>query len=606
MRIKAIGIAPYAGLKRLMEELAEEDPELDLVAEQGDLEEGVDIARRAEKEGYELVISRGGTASLIREAVSIPVAEIPVSGYDMLRVLTLLKDYRGEVAIVGFPNISRGAAVVCDLLNLSVRTVTLRHSSEVEEQLGSLRRQGVQVVIGDVVTVRAAERLGMHGLLITSGKEAVLDAFAEGKRVYRLFSRLRGEVSLYRNILDRDRRGIVVFDGEKRILFRNAAALRFPLSAPAVESAMQELVEESLRRGSSEPRLLPLENSGVWMTAVPLDDGGREVRVAVHLEQCRWAGSPEKWGCVEIRDVRAEPKETAFHRFVGRSGALREAIRSAQKYSELDVPVWISGEPGTGKEMFALAIHRAGARGDQPFITVDSGCLKPEEWNGLIADALAGPFRRETLYLKNAERIPAKVQKRLVGLIADEGDGPRWLISTTGDLREEVRRGAFDRKLYRLLERAHLPLPPLRDRKADLEDLIRLFIAEGNSKYGKSIVGMERELIEALKGLTWPGNIEELKSAVEAMVLRSDGHYIGLRETADILERLKAEASRPTGRELDWTGTLAEMEKQIIQRVLAEEGMNQTRAAKRLGINRSTLWRKLQSIDRKTPPGNKR
>ena len=74
MRIKAIGIAPYAGLKRLMEELAEEDPELDLVAEQGDLEEGVDIARRAEKEGYELVISRGGTASLIREAVSIPVA----------------------------------------------------------------------------------------------------------------------------------------------------------------------------------------------------------------------------------------------------------------------------------------------------------------------------------------------------------------------------------------------------------------------------------------------------------------------------------------------------------------------------------------------------
>ncbi|MEW9033857.1 MAG: PrpR N-terminal domain-containing protein, partial [Planifilum fimeticola] len=120
MRVKAFGIAPYAGLKRLMEELAKEDPEMDLVVEQGDLEEGVDIARQAEKEGYELVISRGGTASLIREAVSIPVAEIPVSGYDMLRVLTLLKDYRGEVAIVGFPNITRGAAVICDLLNLPV------------------------------------------------------------------------------------------------------------------------------------------------------------------------------------------------------------------------------------------------------------------------------------------------------------------------------------------------------------------------------------------------------------------------------------------------------------------------------------------------------
>src|SRR5690606_3666438 len=132
-------------------------------------------------------------------------------------------------------------------------------------------------------------------------------------------------------------------------------------------------------------------------------------------------------------------------------------IRSAQKYSELDVPVWLSGEPGTGKEMCALALHRAGARGDQPCITADSGCLKPEEWNGLIADALAGPFRRGTLYLKNAERIPAKVQKRLVGLIADEGDGPRWLISTTGDLREEVRSRVIDRMTYLIFAPDHIP-----------------------------------------------------------------------------------------------------------------------------------------------------
>jgi len=156
------------------------------------------------------------------------------------------------------------------------------------------------------------------------------------------------------------------------------------------------------------------------------------------------------------------------------------------------------------------------------------------------------------------------------------------------------------------LGRAHLPLPPLRERKEDIDDLIPLFIAESNSKYGKSIVGMESEVIEELKRLTWPGNIEELKRAVEAMVLRSDGHYIGRHETADILERLKQEASRPAGRELDWTGTLEEMEIQIIQRVLVEEGMNQTRAAQRLGINRSTLWRKLQNIHRETPPGNKR
>src|SRR5690606_36801204 len=82
------------------------------------------------------------------------------------------------------------------------------------------------------------------------------------------------------------------------------------------------------------------------------------------------------------------------------------------------------------KEMYALAIHQASSRGDHPFIAVDSGCLKLEEWNELLADAIAGPLRRGTLYLKNAEQIPVKVQKRLGVLIADEGDGPRWMIST--------------------------------------------------------------------------------------------------------------------------------------------------------------------------------
>src|SRR5690625_6252369 len=119
--LKVLVIVPYEGLFEMMKEIDREVKDIQLQIELGNLYEGVNIAKTAENEGYHVIISRGGTASMIQEAVPIPVIDIQVSGYDVLRILTLVKGFSGKAAIVGFSNITEGAATISQLLDFDIK-----------------------------------------------------------------------------------------------------------------------------------------------------------------------------------------------------------------------------------------------------------------------------------------------------------------------------------------------------------------------------------------------------------------------------------------------------------------------------------------------------
>lgn len=183
---RILAIAPYPGLYDVLHEAAIEDPDISMRIEIGDLQEGVSLALQAELRGFDLIISRGGTASLIRGAVTLPVVDIQVSGYDMLRVLTMVKDSKKKMGVVGFPNVCRGAKIVRDLLQLDFPIFQFESEKQVGDTLKQVQQQGVELILGDVVTVDTAHKLGMIGFLITSGREAVREALAEAKRIHQL------------------------------------------------------------------------------------------------------------------------------------------------------------------------------------------------------------------------------------------------------------------------------------------------------------------------------------------------------------------------------------------------------------------------------------
>ncbi|MGV2805405.1 sigma-54-dependent transcriptional regulator, partial [Clostridium perfringens] len=146
MTIKTLFIAPYPAMSHLIEECRKEEPELEVRVEGGNLLEAGPLAKEGERLGYDVIISRGGTAKLIEPEVGIPVIDVHVSGYDMLRVLTLANHFPGKKAIVGFSNITLGAKAITDVLDIEVDVFTVEKAQEVDRLLEDLKAKGFELI----------------------------------------------------------------------------------------------------------------------------------------------------------------------------------------------------------------------------------------------------------------------------------------------------------------------------------------------------------------------------------------------------------------------------------------------------------------------------
>jgi transcriptional regulator with PAS, ATPase and Fis domain len=610
VKIKILGIAPYTGLKDLMTEQAKHVPNLDIHIEFGDLQEGVDLALSAEEQGYDVIISRGGTASMIRDVVKIPVIDIKVTGYDMLRMLTLLDDYKGGIAIVGFSNITHGATTICSLLDMNIETFTITHESEVREKLIEVQNKNIEVVIGDVVAVKMAEELGLNGMLITSGKEAVLEAFEEAKQIYQSLSTLKKEAMHYKEILQNDNRAIIMFNNNKEIVYSNYLFQKWfePFLSNGDQlyrSTSQDLWKEMISIvedawvNKKIPHRFIHNNDDVWNVNAVSNDGF----VILYIRHVQFHQSMDKQS-ISLK-FKTNSQNFSFAHISGTSKLIRNEVEKAKAYSKLNTPILIRGEAGTGKESFATSIHQLSQRRNEPFIQIDCNLIDIDEWQKFFSnDQQLSLFSDEvkfgTIYIKNIEKMPYTIQTLFFSYLNDENKSnlmkTKLIVSSNDKILQKVQQNSFIEDLFYYLSRTQINLPPLRERPEDIKDLCRLFIAEFNSFYGKQIVGVREDVLELFKQLKWQGNIKQLRNVIEESILLTTGSYIEKSEISSILERLqKDEETKHNNIVLQ--GTLQEIEEQIILKVLEEEGMNKAKAAARLGINRSTLWRKMNQVN---------
>ena len=200
---RVLGIAPFEGMKSLMSALAEEYPQMDLTLLVGDLEQGLEIARSNFHGDYDVIISRGGTAKMLKQNLPLPVVEIPVSTYDLLCTLKLagISAQAQKAAMVSFDNITANARMLCDLMGYDIDIRTVNCAEEVEPALAALRAEHYETVLCDAVANAAAKRLGLNSFLITSGADSVRQAFERAMALCRSQARLREENLFFRELL---------------------------------------------------------------------------------------------------------------------------------------------------------------------------------------------------------------------------------------------------------------------------------------------------------------------------------------------------------------------------------------------------------------------
>jgi two-component system response regulator HydG len=328
----------------------------------------------------------------------------------------------------------------------------------------------------------------------------------------------------------------------------------------------------------------------------------------------------------EFRAVRVENKQlkqeirrrdrSASTRPVGKSRRFLESLKLAEHVAPTDSTVLIQGESGTGKEVVARYIHDLSSRSDGPFLSINCGAL-PESlleselfghvkgsFTGAVRDkqGLFAAARGGTFFLDEVGEMPPSLQVKLLRVLQEREVIPvgateaipvdvRIIAATNRDLEEEIRRGNFRSDLFYRLNVIALQLPPLRDRRDDLLLLLELFLQRLSDQAGGEQKALSQEALDAVMVYEWPGNVRELENALEHAVVLSRGALI---EPQHLPERITKRRKEPLVAERSFKNpTLEVIERAYITWVLTAEGGNKTRAAEVLGIDPSTLYRKL-------------
>lgn len=321
----------------------------------------------------------------------------------------------------------------------------------------------------------------------------------------------------------------------------------------------------------------------------------------------------------EVQQLRsALDRKYGFEEIIGSSPVLLEALDVAARMAATDATVLISGETGTGKELVAKAIHMRSNRRDRPFMTINCGAIPREllesELFGHVKGSFTGALTHKqgkvemadggTLLLDEIGEMPMELQVRILRLIQEreiEKIGApkptkvdvRIIAATHRDLAAMVKQGTFREDLYYRLLVVPIKLPSLRERSADIEELVQHFFRKNRIKHGRSDLTMQPEVLQHFLEYTWPGNVRELENAIERMVLLAKGGELTLADLPDSIRRPQSNASLPVSVP-DQGMSLQAFERQLILQALKKCGGNQTQAARHLGISRRTLAYRLE------------
>ena len=317
--------------------------------------------------------------------------------------------------------------------------------------------------------------------------------------------------------------------------------------------------------------------------------------------------------------LKSGTRKTTFENMVGSSAKMRDVYRQIRLAASTDMPVLLTGETGTGKDLVARAIHQQSTRKNMVFQPIHLGALPPElvagELFGYEKGAFTGAMRSHrgffekaeggTIFLDEIGTIDEKVQISLLRLLETRkleriggnrtiSANVRIVVATNENLSEAVEQGRFREDLFFRLDIFQIVLPPVRERGGDVVLLMNHFLKQFSAEYQRDIVGISPECISALEYYDWPGNVREIKNVIHRAVLNSTG---GILLVEHLPERLQKAHKQPPEIKLPMGCTLKEAEQAVITRTLTWASNNRRRTASILGISRRTLYNKLEQYN---------
>lgn len=590
-RIRVLGIAPYEGMKSLMSSVVADYPQIDLTLFVGDMEQGLEIAKNNFHGDYDVVISRGNTAKMLRKNLALPVIEIDVSMYDILCALKLADGLTGKTAMVAFANCTSSAKLLCDLMNYDMDIYTFESAETVEPTLRQLQKNDYHSILCDMIANTTAKRLGMNSFLITSGVDSIRKAFDQALLLCQSQQRLRDENRFFRELIQGQISQTVVFDQEGNLFLST-------LDDPKPE--LLELLRRELPESQVEAERRITRNLGGMLYAIRARriTTGSLTYTAFFFDARKTPLSPSQVG---IRFSTRPEAENAFYSSIfSFAGSISDYQQDIQQISQSTSPVMVTGEDGTGKESIVSVLYMRGPLRNNPLVSINCSLLNDKSWSFLL-EHHNSPLADQgsTLYFASIDALSQERRQQLLAVLSEMEVCRRNRVIFSCVCQPGEYTSAAGSLFMDKLCCLSLYLPPLRQMAERIPTLVNLSLSHLNVDLPRQIVGAEPEALELLQHFQWPHNYTQFRRVIGELAVTASGPLITAENVRQALRKERHVGAFSPHAEnaavpLNLNRTLDEINQDVALRVVEETGGNQTAAAKRLGISRTTLWRLLQ------------
>lgn len=599
------------------------------------LEEAIPLGKKMEQEGVEVIISRRGTAHLLRENLNISVLSFPTSDIDMILSLQKASTIGKKILLPAFRNKLTGIDRIMKMLNIEVLQKTYTDSNSLEEAVMRAHQQGCDVVVGGPITIAYARDNGMKTVEVETSDDIISATIEDAKSVANANRKEREIARRYQTIINTTSDGIIAFNQEGFVTVANTKAK----DLLDIDNVTENSVHMSKLISGVEPERLLNEGNAILDNIETIDGTSYVFNHAPVFLDGKVVGGVSTFNNVDVV-MKAENKvrknlakglvsKYSTDNLIFQSRKMKKAVDHCRLYAKTQSTILITGETGTGKEILAHSIHNLSPRLNMPFVSINCAAfpeqLLESELFGYEEGAFTGSKKggkpglfelahNGTIFLDEISAAPQNVQVRLLRVLQEKevmrlGSDRlipidvRVVAAANQELSSEVKKGNFRDDLYFRLNILRINLPPLRDRIEDIPLLADHFIRQFSKKYHFTPLTIPEHYLETLKTYPWPGNIRQFRNFIVRLTLLcasefSDEVYAELYE--ELLE-FQPEIDAVTVNENSSYKHLLKQkqdksESELIQAALREANYNKSAAAKKLGISRTTLWRKMNEI----------
>lgn len=643
--IHLLFVVPYPELMEQVKEVVANHPEREKV--NADVQAlRVDEIPDIPAGTYDAIIARGYTAqkTLTKYSETTPTIRVHISGYDIIRSVYECREkyHPKKIAICGLDESLSEAASVCKILGVEVNVYAPVRNQDLPQVLNKAIEDGCDALVSGYSANLLAGKMGLNSVVIQTGAAALSQAMDEAIYTVERIRHERVISQMYKTIIYSSDAGLLYVDREGIIRVRNHVARQMngnvsimgkPLKM--VISWLEPLFCSVMKNGKVETRLISIPGSKITVSVKcsPVIANNELSGVVFNLTDVTQIQELESQIRRKLSERGLKARYT-FDQIIHKSKEIDRVIQLAGRYAASDSNVIIIGETGTGKELFAQSIHNASKRKNGPFVAVNCAAL-PEnllesELFGYVEGAFTGTSKGGkmglfeqahggTLFLDEVGEISMAIQTKLLRVLQERqvrriGDNKvinvdvRIISATNKSIRKMADVGQFRRDLVYRLDVLRLFLPPLREREADVELLFVNQLQGMAKRNGQLPVKIEAGVFPLLCQYPFFGNIRELRNIAERVFVLHEGDIINAHDVH--------EALYPADLDMDpsfaiSTGTglaeLTETQEQNSENFLGEEerlrqalkisGGNKGKAAKLLGIDRSTLWRRMKKYE---------